>query len=125
MSRQMLINAEEQEEYRLAIVSGKRLEEFYVETTTRENTVGNIYKGVVANVHSSLQAAFIDFGGEKNGFLQLHEVHPEYYQHEPPQEGGRARIQDALRPGQQLMVQVVKEATATKICGDAPEQLLL
>ena len=82
----MLINAEEQEEYRLAIVSGKRLEEFYVETTTRENTVGNIYKGVVANVHSSLQAAFIDFGGEKNGFLQLHEVHPEYYQQEPPQD---------------------------------------
>jgi ribonuclease E len=110
----MLINAEEQEEYRLAIVSGKRLEEFYVETTTRENTVGNIYKGVVANVHSSLQAAFIDFGTEKNGFLQLQEVHPEYYQQEPPQEGGRARIQEALRPGQQLMVQVVKEATATK-----------
>ncbi len=110
----MLINAEEQEEYRLAIVSGKRLEEFYVETTTRENTVGNIYKGVVANVHSSLQAAFVDFGAGKNGFLQLHEVHPEYYQQEPPQEGGRARIQDALRPGQQLMVQVVKEATATK-----------
>jgi ribonuclease E len=110
----MLINAEEPEEYRLAIVSGKKLEEFYVETTTRENTVGNIYKGVVANVHPSLQAAFIDFGAEKNGFLQLHEVHPEYYQREPSQEGERARIQDALRPGQELMVQVVKEATAEK-----------
>ena len=110
----MLINAEEPEEYRLAIVSGKKLEEFYVETTTRENTVGNIYKGVVANVHPSLQAAFIDFGVGKNGFLQLHEVHPEYYQREPSQEGARARIQDALRPGQQLMVQVVKEATVNK-----------
>ena len=110
----MLINAEEPEEYRLAIVSGKKLEEFYIETTTRENTVGNIYKGIVANVHLSLQAAFVDFGAEKNGFLQLHEVHPEYYQQEPPQEGRRARIQDVLRVGQELIVQVVKEATPTK-----------
>ncbi len=114
MGRQMLINAEEPEEYRLAIVSGKKLEEFYVETTTRENTRGNIYKGVVVNIQSSLQAAFVDFGTEKNGFLQLPEIHSEYYQHEPPEEGKRVPIQDALRPGQELMVQVVKEATPTK-----------
>ncbi|UCG13443.1 MAG: Rne/Rng family ribonuclease [Deltaproteobacteria bacterium] len=114
MNRQMLINAEEAEEYRLAIVSGKKLEEFYVETTTRENTVGNIYKGVVANIHHSLQAAFIDFGTEKNGFLQLHEIHPEYYQKEPSPDGARVRIQDALTPGQELIVQVVKEATVSK-----------
>jgi ribonuclease E len=110
----MLINAEEPEEYRLAIVSGKKLEEFYVELTTRENTRGNIYKGMVVNIQPSLQAAFVDFGTEKNGFLQLPEIHPEYYQHEPPEEGMRVRIQEALRPGQELMVQVVKEATPTK-----------
>lgn len=114
MGRQMLINAEEPEEYRLAIVSGKKLEEFYVETTTRENTRGNIYKGVVVNIQPSLQAAFVDFGTEKNGFLQLPEIHPEYYQHEPPEDEKRVRIQEALRPGQELMVQVVKEATPTK-----------
>ena len=114
MGRQMLINAEEPEEYRLAIVSGKKLEEFYVETTTRENTRGNIYKGVVVNIQPSLQAAFVDFGTDKNGFLQLPEIHSEYYQHEPPKEGKRVRIQDALPPGQELMVQVVKEATPTK-----------
>jgi len=114
MGRQMLINAEEPEEYRLAIVSGKKLEEFYIETTTRENTRGNIYKGVVVNIQPSLQAAFVDFGTEKNGFLQLPEIHPEYYQHEPPEEGKRVPIQKALRPGQELMVQVVKEATPTK-----------
>lgn len=114
MGRQMLINAEEPEEYRLAIVSGKKLEEFYIETTTRENTRGNIYKGVVVNIQPSLQAAFVDFGTEKNGFLQLPEIHPEYYQKEPPEEGKRVRIQEALRPGQELMVQVVKEATPTK-----------
>lgn len=114
MGRQMLINADEPEEYRLAIVSGKKLEEFYVETTTRENTLGNIYKGVVVNIQPSLQAAFVDFGTEKNGFLQFHEIHPEYYQQEPPAEAVRARIQDALRTGQELMVQVVKEATLTK-----------
>ncbi|MGD9036677.1 MAG: S1 RNA-binding domain-containing protein, partial [Syntrophobacterales bacterium] len=111
MGRQMLINAEEPEEYRLAIVSGKKLEEFYIETTTRANTRGNIYKGVVINIQPSLQAAFVDFGTEKNGFLQLPEIHPEYYQKEPPKEGKRVRIQEALRPGQELMVQVVKEAT--------------
>jgi ribonuclease E len=110
----MLINAEEPEEYRLAIVSGKKLEEFYIETTTRENTRGNIYKGVVVNIQPSLQAAFVDFGTEKNGFLQLPEIHPEYYHKEPPEEGKRVRIQEALRPGQELMVQVVKEATPTK-----------
>ncbi|MGD8437041.1 MAG: ribonuclease E/G, partial [Syntrophobacterales bacterium] len=114
MGRQMLINAEEPEEYRLAIVSGKKLEEFYIETTTRANTRGNIYKGVVINIQPSLQAAFVDFGTEKNGFLQLPEIHPEYYQKEPPKEGKRVRIQEALRPGQELMVQVVKEATPTK-----------
>ncbi len=114
MGRQMLINAEEPEEYRLAIVSGKKLEEFYIETTTRENTRGNIYKGVVVNIQPSLQAAFVDFGTEKNGFLQLPEIHPEYYHKEPPEEGKRVRIQEALRPGQELMVQVVKEATPTK-----------
>jgi ribonuclease E len=110
----MLINAEESEEYRLAIVSGKKLEEFYVETTTRENTRGNIYKGVVVNIQPSLQAAFVDFGTDKNGFLQLPEIHSEYYQHGPPEEGKRVPIQDALQPGQELMVQVVKEATPTK-----------
>jgi ribonuclease E len=114
MNRHMLINAEEPEEYRLAIVSGQKLEEFYVETTTREQTVGNIYKAVVANIQASLQAAFVDFGTEKNGFLQLHEVHPEYYHKEPPAEGRRPRIHDALSVGQEVMVQVVKEATGTK-----------
>ena len=110
----MLINADEPEEYRLAIISGNKLEEFYLETTTRENTVGNIYKGVVVNTQPSLQAGFIDFGTGKNGFLQLHEIHPDYYHKEPPTEDKRVQIQDALRPGQELMVQVVKEATPTK-----------
>ena len=114
MGRQMLINADEPEEYRLAIISGKKLEEFYLETTTRENTVGNIYKGVVENIQPSLQAAFVNLGSEKNGFLQLQEIHPDYYQQEPPAEGKRARIQDVLKPGQELMVQVVKEATLSK-----------
>ena len=110
----MLINADEPEEYRLAIISGNKLEEFFLETTTRENTVGNIYKGVVVNTQASLQAGFIDIGTGKNGFLQLHEIHPDYYHKEPPAEGKRVQIKDALRPGQELMVQVVKEATPTK-----------
>jgi ribonuclease E len=110
----MLINADEPEEYRLAIISGKKLEEFYLETTTRQNTVGNIYKGLVESIQPSLQAAFVNIGAEKNGFLQLNEIHHDYYQQEPPAEGKRATIQDAIRPGQELMLQVVKEATPTK-----------
>mgnify|MGYP003565975903 FL=1 len=88
----MLINADEPEEYRLAIVSGNKLEEFYLETTTRENTIGNIYKGVVVNTQASLQAGFIDFGTGKNGFLQLHEIHPDYYHKEPNAESTRVQL---------------------------------
>ncbi|MBW1980363.1 MAG: Rne/Rng family ribonuclease [Deltaproteobacteria bacterium] len=114
MNRQMLINAEEPEEYRLAIVSGQKLEEFYIEFTSREQTVGNIYKGKVVHIHPSLEAAFVDFGADRNGFIQLNEIHPEYYQRQSGTDDRQVRIEEVLRTGQELLVQVVKEATASK-----------
>ena len=89
MKTTMLINAVEAEEYRVAIVKDGLLEGFYIETAASEQKVGNIYKGVVERIEPSLQACFVNYGGDKNGFLQAGDVHPEYYQnpHEPQRTG--------------------------------------
>jgi len=111
--RKMLINVADAEEFRVAIVEDGRLEEFALESTRREQTKGNIYKGVVTNIEPSLQAAFVNYGGERQGFLPISEVHPEYFQKEI-KEGSRPRIQEVLKKGQELLVQVIKEEMATK-----------
>lgn len=111
--RKMLINAADPEEFRVAIVEDGRLEEFALETASREQIKGNIYKGVVANIEPSLQAAFVHYGPERHGFLPISEVHPEYFQQEVP-EGSRPKIQDVLKKGQELLVQVIKEEIASK-----------
>ena len=77
--RKMLINAADSEEYRIAIVEDGRLEEFYTDSSIKEQIRGNIYKGVIVNRESALQAVFVDFGAERNGFLQINEIHPEYF----------------------------------------------
>ncbi len=112
-SRKMLINAADPEEFRVAILEEGLLTEFALEAASREQTKGNIYKGVVANVEPSLQAAFLNYGGNRHGFLPLSEVHPDYYQ-EKVKERAKARIQQALKKGQELIVQVIKEESATK-----------
>jgi ribonuclease E len=111
--RKMFINAADPEEFRVAIVEEGQLEEFALETTTREHTKANIYKGVVVNIEPSLQAAFVNFGGERHGFLPLSEVHPDYYQ-EKVEGRTKAKIQRVLRKGQELIVQVYKEESASK-----------
>jgi ribonuclease E len=112
-SRKMLINAADPEEFRVAILEEGLLTEFALEAASREQTKGNIYKGVVANVEPSLQAAFLNYGGNRHGFLPLSEVHPDYYQ-EKVKERSKVRIQQALKKGQELIVQVIKEESATK-----------
>ena len=80
MSKQeMLINYVPGEECRIAVVEDGRLEEIYQERASTESHVGNIYKGRVTNVEPSIQAAFIDFGLERNGFLHITDVHPKYF----------------------------------------------
>jgi ribonuclease E len=115
MIRKMLINAEDPEENRVVIVTDGILEEFDIETTHKEQGKGNIYKGVVVKVEVGLQAAFVDYGGKRAGFLPLGEVHPTCYADaELAKRGGRVRIHDVLKRNQELLVQVVKDEIGTK-----------
>jgi ribonuclease E len=109
----MLINASDSEEFRVAIVEDGRLEEFALEVASREQLKGNIYKGVISNIEPSLQAAFVHYGAERQGFLPISEIHPEYFQQEA-QSRGRPKIQEVLKKGQELLVQVIKEEIASK-----------
>jgi ribonuclease E len=111
--RKMFINATDPEEFRVAIVEEGQLEEFALETAAREQTKGNIYKGIVANIEPSLQACFVNFGGERHGFLPLSEIHSDNFQ-EKVKGKAKPRIQQVLRKGQELVVQVYKEETPTK-----------
>ncbi|MBA4392044.1 MAG: ribonuclease [Desulfobacca sp.] len=116
--KKLLINAVDPEEYRIALIEDGILEEFYIETTAKEQIRGNIYKGVVAHIEPALQATFVDYGGDKNGFLQGDEIHPEYHS-EPSgpsdsQKNRRLPIQKLIHRGQEILVQVTKEETGTK-----------
>src|SRR5262245_16280636 len=81
MKKEMLINVLQPEECRIAIVEDGILEELYVERTSHESYVGNIYKGRIVNIEPSIQAAFVDFGVGRNGFLHVSDVEPAYYRH--------------------------------------------
>jgi len=117
MVKKMLINATHPEEYRVAIVEDGILSEFDIEVAGHESTRGNIYKGVVVRVESGLQAAFVDFGAERMGFLQMGEIHPSYFRawrEKAGDKGGRPRITDLFHRGQEILVQIVKEERGTK-----------
>ena len=159
MKQEMLINVSQPEECRIAIVEDGVLEELYIERTSQDSYVGNIYKGVVVNLEPSIQAAFVDFGVGRNGFLHISDIEPQYFRqggYEPPQPtssggsrrndhrgadaslddevdegpgdepprqrayrpGGRPRfkppIQEILRRGDEVLVQVIKEGIGTK-----------
>lgn len=79
--KEMLINAIPNEEVRIAILEDGTLEELYVERSTQESFVGNIYRGKIVNIEPSIQAAFVDFGVGRNGFLHVSDVDPQYYKH--------------------------------------------
>src|SRR6476619_5406955 len=81
MKKEMLINVLQSEECRIAIVEDGVLEELYVERSSQESYVGNIYKGRIVNIEASIQAAFVDFGVGRNGFLHVSDVEPAYYRH--------------------------------------------
>ena len=156
MKQEMLINVSQPEECRIAIAEDGILEELYIERTSQDNYVGNIYKGRVVNIEASIQAAFIDFGVGRNGFLHISDLEPQYFRQggfdpdKPLDFGGRPRreereeevddadedgprpprgrrgfrpgarprvkppIQDVLRRGDELLVQVIKEGIGTK-----------
>jgi ribonuclease E len=158
MKQEMLINVAQPEESRIAILEDGVLEELYIERTAQDNYVGNIYKGVVVNLEPSIQAAFVDFGVGRNGFLHISDVEPQYFRQggfdpdqplepnggprrgrgeadesaenddpddpttrprrRPMRPGARPRvkppIQDILRRGDEVLVQVIKEGIGTK-----------
>src|SRR5213082_702428 len=86
MKKEMLINVLQPEECRIAIIEDGVLEELYVERTSQESYVGNIYKGKIVNIEVGIQAAFVDFGIGRNGFLHVTDVDPMYYKHLLPKE---------------------------------------
>src|SRR5258708_35989261 len=91
MKKEMLINVLQPEECRIAIIEDGVLEELYVERTSQESYVGNIYKGRIVNIEPSIQAAFVDFGIGRNGFLHISDVDPAYYKHLDGGRGDRDR----------------------------------
>ncbi len=113
MTRRMLINAVQPEELRLAIARGSTLEEYQVEVADRRLTRGNIYRGRIVGIQPSLNAAFIDYGAERHGFLPIQDVVPEAYYH-PPKKGERPRIEAVLDEGRPIVVQVAREAEGQK-----------
>lgn len=118
ISKKMLINVMHPEETRVAIVHDGRLMELNIEISGKEQIKGNIYKGVVLRVEPGLQAAFIDIGRAKPGFLQIGELHPDYWEwrDDIPEEQRkrRPRIQEVLRRGQELVVQIEKDERDNK-----------
>ena len=111
--KRMLINASHTEEVRVAMVEGQRLYDLDIENRTREQKKSNIYKGKITRVEPSLEAAFVDFGAERHGFLSLKEISKEYFKNKST-DGGRVRIQDAVKEGQEVIVQVEKEERGSK-----------
>lgn len=119
----LLINAEEPEECRLALLEDGRLESIHVSTVTRTQTRNNIYKARIVAIEPNLQAAFVDYGTEKNGFLPFSEIHPEYFRQDlsaetkklvEAQNWKKLSITDVLEKGQEVLVQVVKEEVGKK-----------
>lgn len=115
--KRMLINATQEEELRVALVDGQKLYDLDIEGLGHEQKKSNIYKGRITSVEPSLEAAFVDFGSPRHGFLPLKEVSKEYFPAgHPTLEGSfeRLHIKDILKEGQEIMVQVEKEERGTK-----------
>ena len=114
--RRMFISVLPGEQVEVAIAEEGRLQEYYLDMFHQRKLKGNIYKGVIHNIDTNLQAAFVSYGAGKNGFLQIDEIHPEYWltHHEPSKGKKFPPIQKVLKPGQEVLVQVVKEPTGNK-----------
>jgi len=122
MARRMLINTRYSEEFRVAVADDDRLLELEIERADLAQLRGNIYKAPIIRIEPSLQAAFLDIGSNRNGFLQINDVHTAYFNNWPPEapdgttpkRSSRPSIQEVLKPGQDLIVQVVKDERDAK-----------
>jgi ribonuclease E len=111
--KRMLINATQQEELRVALVDGQKLYDLSIELPSREQKKANVYKARITRLEPSLEAAFVDYGSQRQGFLPLKEVAREYYRYQPAP-NARFNIRDILQEGQELIVQVEKEERGNK-----------
>ena len=124
MDKRIFINADDPEEVRIAITVDGKLEEVYIERANAETYLGNIYKGVVTNIEPSIGAAFVDFGGDRNGFLHASDVLPMYRYNnsqlsdqngkEELKKHEKRNIQEYLMKGQEVLVQVTKDGIGKK-----------
>jgi len=110
--KRMLFNATQAEELRVAIVDGQKLIDLDIESAAKEQRKSNIYKGVITRIEPSLEACFVDYGADRHGFLPFKEISRAYFQ--PGVEVSRAKIQEALKEGQELIVQVDKDERGNK-----------
>ncbi len=110
--KRMLFNATQAEELRVAIVDGQKLIDLDIESAAKEQRKSNIYKAVITRIEPSLEAAFVDYGAERHGFLPFKEVSRSYFRSDA--DAGRAKIQDVLKAGQELIVQVEKDERGNK-----------
>ena len=111
--KRMLINATQQEELRMAMVDGQRLYDLNIEGPASERKKANIYKGKITRIEPSLEAAFVDYGADRHGFLPLKEISSEYFikDIEP---GSKPNIREVLKEGQDIVVQIDKEERGSK-----------
>ena len=110
--KRMLFNATQAEELRVAIVEGQKLIDLDIESAAKEQRKSNIYKGVITRIEPSLEAVFVNYGADRHGFLPFKEIAREYYA--PNGEGSRAKMQETLKEGQELIVQVDKDERGNK-----------
>ncbi|MCB1829321.1 MAG: ribonuclease E [Chromatiaceae bacterium] len=112
--KRMLINATQPEELRVAIVDGQKLFNLDIEAPGREQKKANVYRGRITRVEPSLEAAFVDYGSERHGFLPLKEISRSYFSEKSLEGGGRINIRDAIKEGQEITIQIEKEERGNK-----------
>ena len=112
--KRMLINATQPEELRVALVDGQRLYDLDIENRSREQKKANVYKARITRVEPSLEAAFVEFGADRHGFLPFKEIARQYFRKQPADTQGRVRIEEVISEGQEMIVQVEKEERGNK-----------
>ena len=112
--KRILVNATQQEELRVAMVDGQRLYDLDIEVPSKEQKKANIYKGVVTRIEPSLEAAFVNYGVERHGFLPFKEISKSYFKDHNTPAGERPPIKDLIKEGQELVIQVEREERGNK-----------
>ena len=112
--KRMLVNATQPEELRVAIVDGQKLDNLDIEHKSREQKKSNIYKAKITRIEPSLEAAFVDYGSERHGFLPFKEVAKEYIAESARKDGGRPNVKAGIKEGQEILVQIEKEERGNK-----------